>query len=77
MAQTTSAVSPPPRPHPNPPPSHSSSTWSRLDQDDLHDGVAGGGNQGLWSLLTAASKYEEFEEIDDDDSVESVRCGLV
>lgn len=72
MAQAAPATPQPPRPHPNTPPSQSSSTWSGLDQDALHGGAAGAGNQGLWSLLAAASKYEEFEELDDDDSMESV-----
>jgi hypothetical protein len=75
MAQAASTTPAPSRPRPHPPSSAASSTWSNLDQDD--DRVAGGGNQGLWSLLTAASKYEEFEEIDDDDSVDSVRRGFV
>lgn len=66
------------RPAPTKPPSHSSSlssTWSRLGTDEMQNpgggpGLDSGNNTGLWSLLTAASKYNAFEE-EDDDSVRS------
>lgn len=70
-----------PRPKPAIPPSQSSSmssTWSRTGTDESqHAGAPGlgtGNNTGLWSLLTAASKYNAFEVEEEDD--DSVRCLL-
>lgn len=54
------------------PPSHSSSlssTWSNRDLDS--DGVTGAGPPGLWSLLNAASHYDQDSLEDDEDSEET------
>lgn len=38
------------------------------------EGATATGNTGLWSLLAAASKYEDLEEADEDDDSVCYTC---
>lgn len=63
----------PPKTHPS---LSNGSTWSDLaDAAALDEGTTAAGNPGLWSLLTAASHYDDPNDGDSDDESEESSLG--